>query len=69
MFYRAMVEAVSLISVVVLTMVYTNTMFFLPLLCKTFLSLITWFNVKNVYKHSFGSFYTKDTDDIIFWMA
>ena len=58
-----------MVSVVVLTIFYTNTMLFLPLLIKTSLSLFTWLNVKNVYKHSFGSFSTKNTDDIIFWMA
>ena len=66
---RALVECISLLSVVVLTILYTNTMLFLPLLIKIVFSLITWFSVRNVYRHSFGSFSTKDTDDIIFWLA
>merc|ERR1719474_301821 len=64
-----LVESVSLCSVVVLIIVYTNSLIFLPLILKIILSLIPWLQVRNVYKNSFGSFSTKYTNDIIFWMA
>ena len=65
--FRYLLEVITFIAVVMLSMVYTETFYLLPLLIKTILTLFTWFSVKNIYRNCFGSFYTKDTTDFVYW--
>ena len=53
-------------AVVLVFIVYTDTFYILPLLAKTVLTLATWVSVKRVYNNSFGTFYTKETEAIIY---
>ena len=64
-FFRYMLEVITFVSVVMVSVVYTETFFLLPLLIKTILTLFTWFNVKNIHGNSFGKFYTEDSTDLI----
>ena len=58
-----MLEVITFVSVVMVSVVYTETFFLIPLLIKTILTLFTWFNVKNIHSNSFGKFYTEDSTD------
>ena len=65
-FYRYLLEVVTFVAVVMVSMVYTESFFLMPLLIKTILTVFTWIKIKNIYRNSFGTFYTKDTKDVIF---
>ena len=63
---RYVLEVVTYVAVVLVFIVYTDTFYILPLLAKTVLTLATWVSVKRVYNNSFGTFYTKETEAIIY---
>jgi hypothetical protein len=60
---RYMLEVITFVSVVMVSVVYTETFFLMPLLIKTILTLFTWCHVKNIHGNSFGKFYTEDSTD------
>lgn len=53
-------------TVALVFIVYTDKYYILPILAKTVVTIITWINVKRVYNNSFGTFYTKETEAIIY---
>ena len=57
---------VTYIAVSLVFIVYTEKVYILPVLAKTVVTIITWINMKRVYKNSFGTFYTKETEAIIY---
>ena len=61
-----MLEVLTLVAVVGMSLVYRETYSFTPLLLKTNLTVFTWFNVKNIYRNSFGTFYTKNLKDAFY---
>ena len=61
-----LLETATYSAVVVVFIVFTKTFYILPLLLKTLLTVITWINVKRIYNNSFGTFYTKSTEAIIY---
>lgn len=61
-----LLEIATYSAVVVVFIVFTRTFYILPLLLKTILTVITWINVKRIYNNSFGTFYTKSTEAIIY---
>ena len=61
-----LLEIATYSAVVVVFIVFTQTFYILPLLLKTILTLITWISVKRIYNNSFGTFYTKSTEAIIY---
>ena len=63
---RYLLEIATYSAVVVVFIVFTQTCYILPLLLKTILTVITWINVKRIYNNSFGTFYTKSTEAIIY---
>ena len=63
---RYLLEIATYSAVVVVFIVFTQTFYILPLLLKTLLTLLTWINVKRIYNNSFGTFYTKSTEAIIY---
>ena len=63
---RYVLEVVTYATVVVVFIVFTRTFYILPLLLKTLLTVVTWINVKRIYNNSFGTFYTKSTEAIIY---
>ena len=64
---RYVLEVVTYIAVSLVFIVYTEKVYILPVLAKTVVTIITWINMKRVYKNSFGTFYTKETEAIIYW--
>ena len=63
---RYVLEVVTYIAVSLVFIVYTEKVYILPVLAKTVVTIITWINMKRVYKNSFGTFYTKETEAIIY---
>ena len=63
---RYVLEMATYSAVVIVFVVFTHTFYILPLLLKTLLTVITWINVKRIYNNSFGTFYTKSTEAIIY---
>lgn len=63
---RYVLEVVTYVAVSLVFVVYTNKYYILPVLAKTIVTIITWINVKQVYTNSFGTFYTKETEAIIY---
>ena len=61
-----LLEIATYSAVVVVFIVFTQTFYILPLLLKTILTVITWISVKRIYNNSFGTFYTKSTEAIIY---
>lgn len=61
-----LLEVVTFVAVIVVSMVYTETYYLLPLLGKTFFTAFAWYKVRHVYRNSFGTFYTKEPVDVIY---
>ena len=64
-----MLEVVTLVGVVLVSLVYSETLAFLPLLLKSALTLLTWLAVRNIYRKGFGKFYSENfinTRDFIY---
>ena len=62
-FFRYLLEVLTFVAVVLVSLVYTETFFLLPLLVKTALTIFTWISVNKVFRNSFGSFYTKSAEN------
>ena len=62
---RYILEVITFVAVVVISVVYTQTFFLMPLLIKTIFTTVTWLKVRNIYKNSFGSFYTRNTNSVL----
>merc|ERR1719233_633890 len=58
-------EVITFAAVVLISVVYTKTFLLMPLLIKTILTTVTWFQVRNIYQNSFGSFYTRNTNSVL----
>ena len=69
LFVRYVLEVITYIAVALVFVVYTEKFYVLPVLLKTVVTIITWINVKRVYSSSFGTFYTKETEAIIYWKS
>ena len=61
-----MLEVVTYVAVALVFVVYTEKFYVLPVLLKTLVTIVTWINVKRIYSSSFGTFYTKETEAIIY---
>ena len=61
--FRYLLEVLTFVAVVLVSLVYTETFFLLPLLVKTALTIFTWISVNKVFRNSFGSFYTKSAEN------
>ena len=59
-------EVVTYVTVALVFIVYTDKLYILPILAKTVVTIVTWVNVRRVYNNSFGTFYTKETEAIIY---
>ena len=62
-FFRYLLEVLTFVAVVLVSLVYMKTFFLLPLLVKTALTIFTWISVNKVFRNSFGSFYTKSAEN------
>ena len=63
---RYVLEVITYLAVALVFIVYTEKFYILPVLLKTVITIITWINVKRIYSNSFGTFYTKETEAIIY---
>ena len=55
-----MLEVVAVVGLVMMSTVYSDTFYLLPVLVKPLVTIFAWFNVRYVYKSSLRKFYSRN---------